>query len=170
MNNPRNPLRLNVGFILHEEVGYNHEFVFDLPTIRMADDLELRNFSGRVNIGRTAQGLVLTGAFMAETEIACVRCLRAYDQSLTWTLTEHYATSEKAAGDSGLLVPEDARIDLRPLMREYALLEVPIQPLCRADCKGLCPICGEDLNHRDCGHRPGAGDSPFSVLEEFLKR
>jgi uncharacterized protein len=170
MSNPRYPLRLNVGFILHEEVGYSHEFVFDLPKARMEDDLELGQLTGTLRVGRTPQGLLFTGEFTAEMELACARCLKPFDQSLSWTLTELYASSEKSVSESELLVPEDAQIDLQPLMREYALLEVPINPLCRADCMGLCPICGQNLNQRDCGHRPEAGASPFTPLEDFLKQ
>ena len=169
MSNPRRPLRLNVGFVLHQEVGYIHEFSFDLPKVKMSEDLELRQIVGTLAVGRAAQGLLLTGEFKAETELACVRCLKPFDHELTWTLTEHYAASEKSVSESGLIVPEDAQIDLQPLLREYALLEVPIRALCRPDCKGLCPVCGEDINLRDCGHRPGAGASPFAALEDFLK-
>ncbi|MFH1184004.1 MAG: DUF177 domain-containing protein [Chloroflexota bacterium] len=170
MSNPRRPLRLNVGFVLHQEVGYTHEFSFDLPQLKMGEDLELRQLVGTLTIGRTAQGLLFTGEFKAETGLACVRCLKPFDQELAWTLTEHYASSEKSVSDSGLIVPEDAQIDVQPLLREYALLELPINPLCRADCKGLCAVCGQDLNLRDCGHRPDAGASPFAALEDFLKQ
>jgi len=169
MSSPRYPLRINVGFILHEEVGYNHEFSFDLPRAVLEDDLELRQLMGTITIGRTAQGLLFTGAFSGQTEVTCVRCLKSFDQNLAWDLTELYASSEKSASDSGLLVPEDAQIDLAPIIREYALLEVPINPVCRPDCKGLCPVCGQDLNLRDCGHRPDAGGSPFAALQDFLK-
>jgi len=169
MSNGRSPLRLNVGFILHREVGYSHDFSFDLPQAHMGEDLELRSLAGDLSIGRTAAGLLFTGSFTATTEAACVRCLKHFDQDLAWDFTELYATSEKSISESGLMVPEDAQIDLRPLLREYALLEVPIKPLCRPGCKGLCPICGEDLNLRDCGHRPDTGTSPFATLEDFLK-
>lgn len=169
MSNARNPFRLNVGFILHEDVGSSHEFSFDLPRARVGDDLELRLFNGALSVGRTAQGLLLTGGFSGVTELTCVRCLRAFDQTLSWKLTEVFALSKKTVSESGLIVPEDAQLDLQPILRDYALLEVPIKPLCRRDCRGLCPVCGQDLNVKDCGHRPSSGDSPFAVLEDLLK-
>lgn len=170
MSTSRHPLRLNVGFILHEEVGYSHEFAFDLPEPRLGEDLDLRQLVGTVSVGHTAQGLIFTGEFRALTELTCVRCLKPFDQGLAWTLTELFAASEKSMSDSELLVPEDAQIDLRPLIREYALLEVPINPICRPDCKGLCPVCGQDLNLRDCGHRRDSGASPFAALQDFLEQ
>ena len=43
-------------------------------------------------------------------------------------------------------------IDLDPIVREQVLLALPVTVLCREDCKGLCPTCGQDLNEKDCGH------------------
>jgi uncharacterized protein len=169
MSNSRNPFRLNVGFIIHEDVGTSHEFSFDLPQVKVGEDLELRQLAGTLSIGRTAQGLLLTGEFSGTTELNCVRCLRPFDHALSWNLTELFALNEKTVSESGLIIPEDAQIDLRPILRDYALLEVPIKPLCRQDCRGLCPACGEDLNVRACGHRPAPGDSPFAALEDLLK-
>jgi uncharacterized protein len=167
MNNSRRALRLNVGFLVHEEVGYNYEFPFEFDKIKLSDDLELLDFSGQLNVSRTPQGLLFNGDFTGKTTLECARCLKAFEGQLKWTMTELYAFTEKSVSDSGLLVPEDAQIDFRPLFREYALLEIPIRPICKPDCKGLCPVCGQDLNVRDCGHRPQEDESPFSVLKKL---
>jgi uncharacterized protein len=66
------------------------------------------------------------------------------------------------------MVPDDAHLELGPLMREYALLEVPINPLHDPECKGLCIECGQDLNVKDCGHNQEIDDSPFSELKKLL--
>jgi uncharacterized metal-binding protein YceD (DUF177 family) len=71
--------------------------------------------------------------------------------------------------ESGLLMPEDAQIDLQPLVREYAILEFPINPLCRKDCQGLCMECGQNLNEKDCGHKPEI-DSPFLALKDLFEK
>lgn len=170
MSNPRKPLRINIGFLIHEEVGYSHEFPFEIERIVLGPDLELWELDGLLNVGRTAQGLLFTGSFSASTGLECVRCLRPFDQRLDWSMTELYAFNEKSVSDSDLIVPEDAQIDLQPLVRDYALLEIPIKPTCRPDCKGLCPVCGQDLNTRDCGHRPDAGTSTFAALKDLLPR
>jgi uncharacterized protein len=170
MANPRHPFRLNIGFIIHEDVGSIYDFPFDFDRIKVGDDLELRSFAGLVNIGRTPQGLLVTGKFTGESTLECARCLISFSQSLAWEMTELYAFNEKSVSESGLIVPEDAQIDLQPLIREYALLEIPINPICKPGCKGLCIICGQDLNVRDCGHRPNIEDSAFSVLKILLKK
>ena len=168
MTNPRRPFRINVGFIIHEEIGYSCEFPFEFDEIKLGNDLELRAFIGSVSVGRTPQGLLVTGKFSAGTTLECVRCLNPYNQSLTWDMTELYAFNQKSMSESELMVPENAQLDLEPLIREYALLEIPINPICRTECKGLCPVCGQDLNVRDCGHRPQEDDSPFSVLKKLF--
>ncbi len=167
MPHPHRPFRLNVGFIVHEEVGYNREFPFAFDEI-LLDDLRLRTFQGQAMIGRTPQGLIVQARFEAVTVLECVRCLAPFDYHLHLDMTELYAFNKKSVSESGLLLPEDAHIDLQPLIREYALLALPISPICKADCKGLCPVCGEDLNQIACGHQPATRESPFSALKDLL--
>lgn len=167
MPNPRKPFRINVGFIIHEDTGYSHEIPFELDKVKL-DDLELEQFEGSINIGRTPQGLIVQGSFSGDTELECVRCLNEFNFPLKWEITELYAFSKKSISESELLVPDDAHIDLAPLIREYALLEIPINPLHAPDCKGLCIECGQDLNIADCGHSQQEGDTPFGDLRKLL--
>jgi uncharacterized protein len=81
--------------------------------------------------------------------------------------TELYAFSRNSVTDSGLLFPEDGHIDLAPLVREYALLAVPITPLCRPDCKGLCPVCGENQNETTCNHSEDEINPDFEILKSL---
>lgn len=166
--NPRKPLRLNVGFIINAPIGYNRDFDFYFPQFR-DDDLEMVEVEGIVRVGRTPQGLIVQGNFSGATTLECVRCLTDYVQPVKWEFTELFAFKEENISESGLLVPEDAQIDLQPLVREFALLELPIKPLCRQDCMGLCMECGQNLNETNCGHSPEI-DSPFFVLKELLDK
>jgi uncharacterized protein len=168
LSNPRRPFRLNVGFLINATIGTSRDFNFDYETMRLGDDLSVRDFMGGARFSRTPQGFLLQGEFSANTDLECVRCLETYTQLLKWTVTDLYAFDKRNMTESGLLAPEDGQIDLEPLLREYALLEIPISPLHSPDCKGLCPVCGENLNKIDCGHRPDP-DSPFAVLKDLLK-
>ena len=169
MTNPRRPFRLNVGFIVHQEVGYKREFPFEFELIQISEDLDLRHLEGVATIGRTPQGLIMQAKFSADTTLECARCLNEFEHSLGWQLTELYAFNEKSISESDLLMPDDGHIDLQPLIREYALLEVPINPICKPDCKGLCSVCGEDLNQSDCGHKDSTEESPFAALKDLLE-
>jgi uncharacterized protein len=161
-------LRLNVGLLINQPIGSSRDFNFDYPKMKLGDDLSLREFTGTACLNRTPQGLLLQADFTGDTDLECVRCLHSFDQPLKWSLTELYAFDKRSVTDSGLILPEDGHIDLEPLMREYALLEVPISPVCKPDCKGLCPVCGEDLNKADCGHAGSGSDSPFAALKSLL--
>ncbi len=167
MTNPRKPFRINVGFIVHEEIGYTSEFTFDIPKAEI-EDFVLSNVTGSAHVGRTQQGLIVQGHFSGDTALECVRCLNDFSRHLVWEFAELYAFDQDSVSESGLILPESAQIDLAPLLREYALLEVPISPLHVPDCKGLCVECGQDLNLKDCGHRQHEDDSPFSVLKKLL--
>lgn len=167
MPNPRKPFRINVGFIIHEEVGYLHHIPFELDQVKL-EDLELQNLVGEVIVDRTPQGLFVQGKFSGDTQLECVRCLKEFKHSLNWDFTELYAFTKKSISESELLVPDDAHIDLAPLIREYAFLEIPIKPLHIPDCKGLCIECGQDLNIKDCGHSQDRDESPFASLKKLL--
>jgi len=168
MPNLHKPFRINVGFIVHADIGYAHEIPFELEKAVLGEDFILENFDGSVNVGRTPQGLVVQGSFSGDTSLQCMRCLNEFNYRLNWELTELYAFSKNSVSESGLLLPDSAQIDLAPLLREYALLEVPIKPIHSPDCKGLCIECGQDLNEMDCGHDQGHDNSPFSVLKNLL--
>ena len=167
MTNLRRPLRLNIGFLINTPIGTSRDFNFDYEKMVLGDDLTVEDFKGTAIFDRTPQGLLLQGKFSARTELECVRCLEAFSQPLAWSFTDLYAFTQRSISESNLLVPEDGQIDLAPLLREYALLEVPISPVCKEDCKGLCPVCGENLNRADCGHSPES-TSPFAALKDLL--
>ncbi len=167
MTNPRKPFRINVGFIVHEEVGYSHEIPFEFDQAKF-EDLEVSNFAGSVHIGRTPQGLIVQGQFSADTALECARCLKPFTQPIEWEITELFAFNKDSVSETGLMLPDDMQIDLAPMLREYALLEVPINPLHDPECKGLCIECGQDLNIKDCGHSQHDESSPFSALKDLL--
>ena len=100
----------------------------------------------------------------------CGRCLTNFDQPLDTEYTELYAFSPRSVTELDLILPEDGHIDLEPLVREYMLLAIPINPLCKPDCKGLCPVCGEKLNEFQHNHDTDEGDPRLSVLKTLLKK
>jgi uncharacterized protein len=152
VNYPRNPLRFNVGFLLHQQVGYNRDIHFEYPDILLQDDLNLTDFQGVARLSRTPQGILVQGEFKGVAQAECVRCLSECTQPLSTQFSELYAVDERYVTDSGLILPEDGNIDLEPLVREYLLIEFPISPVCRDDCQGLCTICGQNLNEELCEH------------------
>jgi uncharacterized protein len=164
---PKHPFRLNVGFIVAEQNGYSREFPVEFPEVRL-QELELTDVNGTITFTRTAQGLLAQIRLTASTITECKRCLEPSRLTLTPDFAELYAFNQNSVTDSGLLVPESGQIDLGPLVREYMLLEIPIAPLCRPDCLGLCPICGENQNEHTCTHEEESFDPRLAVLRGLL--
>jgi len=151
VNIPRHPLRINVGFLLNAPIGYSRDIHFDYPQIRLEDEYFTR-FTGMVRVNRTPQGILVQSDFLAFHTVECVRCLEEFAQELHCEFSELYAFNRRSTTESNLVLREDGNIDLESLAREYLLIEIPISPLCRPDCLGLCPECGQNLNLGICEH------------------
>ncbi len=95
-----------------------------------------------------AGGISVAGTVSAPWVGECRRCLSAASGTVRVKVLEHYT----AGGDGSDTYPlDDDDIDLEPMVHDAVLLELPIAPLCRVDCKGLCPTCGVNRNEEDCG-------------------
>lgn len=155
MTQDRYPLRINVGFLINSPISTSREINFDLPAIKLGNDLDLNGLTGKVDLTRTPKGILVEAEFSSSLTAECVRCLDEYDQKLHTKFSELYAFHNNSVTDSGLIVPDDANIDLLPMLREYMLIEVPIKLVCRENCLGLCTECGENLNNNTCEHQAG---------------
>lgn len=173
MNTPRYPFRLKLGFFLPQSVGYFHEFPFEFDHIRFDEEFSLDNFEGTVTANRTPQGLLLVGEFSGDTELECVRCLKTYTHRLNWEMTELYVFNRENVDEDNHLLPDNAEIDIEEFVFEDAQLDIPINPICKDDCQGLCQVCGADLNKGDCGHKDAPENdeippnSPFAGLKDL---
>lgn len=168
MKQPRQSLRLNIGFLIHQSVGSSRDFYFDLPSLSLEPDFDLKQLEGKVRITRTPQGLLLQADFRALIQSECVRCLSNIDLELHTEFTELYAFSARSTSESELILPEDGFIDLGPLLREYLLLEIPINPLCSPECNGICAMCGEPQGENFHVHEVESGDPRLAKLKDLL--
>jgi uncharacterized protein len=103
-------------------------------------------------IESVVEGLLVTGTVGATAVVHCVRCLRAFDQDLEVEVRELFTLEPAADEDEGYTVTADDRLVLDTMARDALVLGFPAFPLCRPDCAGLCPVCGQDRNTVDCGH------------------
>lgn len=104
--------------------------------------------------------------FQADVKAECRRCLSEFGQTIQTDFSELYAFNNRSVSESGLIMPEDGNIDLEPLLRDYLLIEVPMSPLCKEDCKGLCTFCGENLNLVTCEHQAVDGSAVVTQQAE----
>jgi len=162
------PLRLDVSYLVKGSPGTHKEFEFSFPQLNFSSELTLVDIQGKIIISVTEDGVVAEGNLGALTQLACSRCLNDYWQPLEISFTEMF--SAHPAEDSGeQKLPTDGSIDLTPIIRDYATLEIPIRQICAEDCKGLCVVCGMDLNQKDCGHRQESIDPRLEGLRQLLE-
>ena len=168
VSDSRNFLRLNVGFIAHQTIGYSRDFPLEIPALKLSPDLRLTDLAGSARVTRTHQGLLLQVKMKARTSSECVRCLEPFELPLEIDFTDLYAFSSNSVSQFGLILPENSIIDLGPIVREEMLLAIPINPICQPDCKGLCPVCGENQNLTTCYHEDEDIDPRLNALKNLL--
>ncbi len=164
MNNSDNPLRLNVGYLFNKPIGTSREIPVEFDSFTL-DDLQVRNLKSIVKISRTREGLLLQVEGTADVEANCVRCLKDYFQPVELAFEELYQFPSRHREETDLILPNDGYIDLGSLYREYLILAIPIKSLCKTECKGLCVVCGINLNEETCEHIQNE-QIPLDVGEE----
>lgn len=117
------------------------------------------HIQGTLRVERSGDRVSVRGTLSSQAHLECVRCLREFDLGISVPVTVFAERSgsgnrgeqEALERDDFMLFHDGRRLDLRGSVREALLLELPITPHCREDCKGLCPKCGEDRNDGPCG-------------------
>jgi len=104
-------------------------------------EVELQAFPG---------GVMARGAVSTRWSGVCRRCTRQVRGELRIDLRERFVDPELLAGDEEAYPIVEDRLDLEPMVHDAVVLELPTTPLCRDDCRGLCPGCGADHNEEAC--------------------
>lgn len=117
---------------------------------------------------RAGQDLFLSGRADGEAVGTCARCLESFrlhvEVPFSYVLVPHIAPKVRLeVEDLNLSYYEGEEIDLSPLVYEQLLLSFPTRPLCRQDCRGLCPMCGANRNLEEC-HCSAPADPRLAVL------
>lgn len=121
----------------------------------------------------------LVGTLRTELELACSRCLEPFRVPVALAFDQRYLPqasasaeeeSEVAAEDLETSFYRDEEIDLNELVREQFYLALPMKPLCREDCQGLCPHCGTNLNTGACECAGAWEDPRLAPLKQVKTR
>lgn len=148
-----------------------NELSLDDPEVRLVEPAQV---SARVRLeGKDAE---LQGKLLAKLEVVCGRCLQPVElpvstefherfvRAVSWAAEEQH---EVQAEDLNISVFDGEAIELDDVVREELLLAVPVNVLCREDCRGLCPICGVDRNMSSCQCEINEIDSRWQKLKEL---
>ena len=121
----------------------------------------------------------VTGRVKARLEVACSRCLEPFEVPVESEFDLRYVPQAENTGEGEREIGEDdlatayyreGMLDLIDLMREQFVLALPMKPLCGEDCRGLCPVCGTNLNNGQCDCSPRWEDPRLAALKSLLPR
>lgn len=152
------------GSALNEIAGGSLDFSFPSPV------------NAHLELSRQGRSFFISGEIKATIRMSCSRCTREFDYPYDASFSSYYERAGKGAERDSELKPADLEvnfiegdeIDTADLLLGQIALELPMQPLCSEDCKGLCPKCGADLNLGDCGCARDTGkESKFAKLKDF---
>ncbi len=111
----------------------------------------------KLHVSPVKEKVLVQGELKALVRCRCDRCLTYFDLPVSTTDVCHYVD-----------VPANRIVDLTEGVREDILMAFPQRCLCQADCRGLCPTCGQNLNVRECSCPPPETDiSAWDVLSEL---
>lgn len=133
-----------------------------------------------VTARRNGQEVHVRGTVQARVAQTCGRCLEEFERDDELALEVVYLASEEGREADRIPAGQDAnvslawydgvRIDLRSEVRDLLMLSGPMFPLCRDDCRGLCPRCGANLNDGPCGCKAEPPTSPFAALSSLKEQ
>jgi uncharacterized protein len=123
--------------LLSDGPGNFHDSEFDIPTVRISDDLLVKYIRGPLRLSRTKEGILIQATLQIGVEAECFRCLDPIAYDIPVVVEELYAYMHPI--ESEFTVLDDGILDLGPLLRAEVLIATSHRTLCRPDCKGLCP-------------------------------
>ena len=169
-------MQYNVAQLLKEPTGssrsYQVEENYSEP-LRVTDWVV-----GTVSMVRTHQGVLTKANLNVQTTVTCSRCLKEFSRPSTLHIEEEFfPTVDLHSGRKLPPLPEeemessidaDHVLDLTEMTRQYAIADMPIKPLCKDGCLGLCAVCGNDLNQKQCDCDKTPRDSRWGALAGLL--
>ncbi|GAB4333037.1 MAG: hypothetical protein Kow0010_19240 [Dehalococcoidia bacterium] len=156
--------QFNVAQLLRDPVGSERRFV--LNGTELAEP-------GWLSLTRIPGGVLARARLLLRTTAACSRCLREFATTTTVAFEEVYYQRVDVVTGEQLERPDDPdaflvstvhTVDISEAVRQYTEMAAAMQPLCRPDCPGLCPVCGQDLQAGDCGCDREATDPRWAAL------
>jgi uncharacterized protein len=166
----------NVSGLVQDGIGATRRHKIDETLTNPAGKPE--KVRGDVELLRTKAGVLVRAWLELATAAECSRCLRPLEATIPVRFEEEFlATLDLRSGQpldeepdaDAFKIDENHLLDLTEAIRQYREVSREMQPLCRPDCRGLCPRCGADLNEGDCGCEAGAIDARWAGLAGLLE-
>jgi len=177
---PDSVIGFNISQLLKSFTGTTRQLEVDELSDTLKADLGLVSPTrGSLRLTRTASGVLVSGTLSHQVETTCSRCLEPYVRTQTIDLEEEFLpvvdvntgvplVESETDDPEAFRLTDQHMLDLDEAIRQYAILETPLQPLCREDCRGLCTECGVNLNQQSCPHQDEAGQGPSGTFGRLL--
>ena len=168
-------MRINVSQQLKAPTGSIRDYEVS-EVVDIAGDGVGSMVQGKVRLMYTGRGILAKGVLHTEVELTCSRCLSLFSCPLALNIEEEYfpivdvvnGAFMPMPGEPGCFTIDEHHIlDLTEAIRQNALLVIPMKPLCREECAGLCPSCGHNLNQGPCNCLPQRADPHWSELNRL---
>lgn len=151
------PVQFNVSTLLQEPVGSTRLAEVTNEAVQVPAAGYASAASGKVRLMRTQRGVLVHAELRLSPTLECGRCLTSFAAEVRLVIDEEFVPlRDPVTGEAVEADPDEFRIDgrnhldLSEAVRQYEQAALPIQPVCRDDCAGLCPSCGQNLNERRC--------------------
>jgi DUF177 domain-containing protein len=162
-------IRFDVSTLTKAQLGASLTLSLDTGPQTLGE-LEIGFLRGTLHAIRVQGGVLVQGSVDAQIELDCVRCLETYVMSVTLGVEETFRLPEiPPTPDQPYAMASDGSVDLAPLLRELTWLAIPLKPVCRPDCNGLCPQCGTNLNYETCQCQDENIDPRWALLQDLLQ-
>ena len=132
--------------------------------------------TGELQVENTGSLLLLRGELRATLRLACVRCLGAFERLATIVVEEEFSAEQTEADIETMDRDEpetsamsDFVLDVSEFVRQQIHVNVPMASICREDCRGICPVCGRNLNEKTCDCAAESADSRWAKLGDLLQ-
>lgn len=139
-----------------------NEFFNGEESIRFVEPVKLE---GKFNL--VGDILNLDGTATTKLELTCSRCLEKFVRDIKIEIHEEFSNENVNKDDDCIFIDSDA-IDITEIIENNIILALPIRKLCSEDCKGLCQVCGANLNNSNCNCEKQDIDPRLAGLKDFF--
>ncbi len=169
-------MQFNVAQLMKEPVGAVRDYDVDEWPSRTQDLPWSRPLRGHVRLMRTNRGILAKADLRSALKAQCGRCLEDAEIPVQLQIADEYAPTIDVTTGYKLPVPDEETVflidehhivDLSEAVRQYGLVNQPIAALCKEDCAGLCPTCGENRNLGQCTCVPEPVDNRWATLQQL---
>jgi uncharacterized protein len=169
-------MKINVSQLLKESSGSRRAFMLD-DRISLVELPKTMRVSGDIELVRTDCGIWASGTMESTVPLSCSRCTAEFQKPIEFLVEEEFlpridilsgANIDQSDHDLSATIDSQHGLDFTDIVRQYAAMALPMKPVCREECAGMCANCGGNLNETSCKCQPDTTDNHWGPLREIL--